>query len=200
MPVVHGRKKKMRDNKEGSKKMRRVYAKGVECSGTGRKDKGKGKGLESGKKWKRVEDEDDDEYEEVELEGSWRAFVMAQMMQMDAMLGSLIKENEELRREVWEMWKENMEDRREYLREVGRIRKDVRVMESWVQQIVKWVEEKSWDQSWGAGRQRRRRRKTRERWSWRRRLGKSKRWKKRQRKRQRKRRWKRRRETEMWRW
>ena len=102
--------------------------------------------MKSRKKQKRDnEDYKDDqaEDEELESEGSWRAFVTAQMMKTDVALGSLAEENTELREEVREMRKESTEDQREYFWEVGRIRKDVRVMESWVQQILKWVEEKN---------------------------------------------------------
>ena len=109
-------KKKCTITKEGSKKIGRVYTKGAKSSGTGRNKKGKGKGLESEKKWKRVEDDNDNEYEEVELKESWRAFVMAWMMWMDAMLEGLARENAELRKEEKEMWMENMEDRQEYFR------------------------------------------------------------------------------------
>ena len=73
--------------KEGSKKNRRVYTKGAESSG--KNEKGKGKGSESRRKQKRVKEDDDDEYEEAESEESWRAFVMAWMMQMDMMLEGL---------------------------------------------------------------------------------------------------------------
>ena len=40
------------------------------------------------------------------------------------------------------MRRENMEDQKEYFREVERVWKDTRVMEKWVRWIVKWVEEK----------------------------------------------------------
>ena len=64
------------------------------------------------------------------MEWSWREFVMARMMRMDAMP-----------REVKEMQRENMENRQEYFREVGKVQKDVRV-----RQIVEWVEEKKSDE------------------------------------------------------
>ena len=124
-----------------------MYAKGVENSETKKNEKGKGKETESRRKRKRVEeDKEDDEYEEVKTQESWRAFVMAQMMKMDAMLNGLsglVKENkEELKKEIREMWRKNMEDRREYFWKVGKVRKDIRVMEWWVRQIVEWVEDK----------------------------------------------------------
>ena len=52
-------------------------------------------------------------------------------MKMDSTLDGLVKENEELRKEVREMQRENMEDQREYFWEVGKVRKDMRVMERW---------------------------------------------------------------------
>ena len=54
------------------------------------------------------------------------------MMKMDVTLGGLVRENEELKKEVREMWRENMEDQKEYFQEVGKVRKDMRVMEWWV--------------------------------------------------------------------
>ena len=102
----------------------------------------KGKGWKNRRKWKRVEEDNDDDYKEAELQESWRAFVMAQMMKMDSMLDRLVKENEELRKEVREMQRANTEDWREYFWEVGKVRKDMRVMERWVRRIVEWVEDK----------------------------------------------------------
>ena len=65
-----------------------------------------------------------------------------QMMKMDLTLEGLVRENEELWKEVREMRKENTEDRQEYFREVGKVQMDTRVMEKWVRRIVEWVEEK----------------------------------------------------------
>ena len=68
------------------------------------------------------------------MERSWREFVAARMMRMDAML-------EGLTRDAKEMWRENTEDRQEYFRKVGKVQMDVRV-----RRIVEWVEEKKSDE------------------------------------------------------
>ena len=49
-------KKKCATTKEESKKVRRVYAKGMETAGGKKQEKGKGKEMESRKKWKRDEE------------------------------------------------------------------------------------------------------------------------------------------------
>ena len=97
--------------KAESKKSWRVYLKGVENSGVKKNDKGKGKEVESGRKRKRVEEDDEDEYDRVEMQESGRAFVLAQIIKMDEILDGLVRENEELKKEVREMRRENMEDR-----------------------------------------------------------------------------------------
>ena len=79
---------------------------------------------------------------EIESEGSWRSFMMVCMMKMDNVLKGLVRENEELQKEVREMWKENTEDRWEFFREVGKVWMDTRVMDKWVRRIVEWVEDK----------------------------------------------------------
>ena len=100
-------------------------------------DKEKGKEAESGRKRKRVEEDN-----KVETQESWRAFVMAWMMKIDATLDGLVRKNEGLKKEVREMQRENIEDWREYFWEVRKVRKDMRVMEKWVRWIVECVEEK----------------------------------------------------------
>ena len=76
---------------------------------------------------------------------------MARMMKMDVTLNGLsglVKENEELKKEIREMQRENMEDRREYFQEVEKVRKDLRVMEWWVRWIVEWWRIRSWRKNW----------------------------------------------------
>lgn len=86
-----------------------------------RKVKGKREGRRKQKSDKVEDDEDYLEDGEMELEGSWREFVMAQIMRMDMLLEGLVRETAELRKEVKEMWKENTEDRQEYFREVRKV-------------------------------------------------------------------------------
>ena len=72
--------------KEGSKKDRRVYTRNTEGTGAAKKtEKGKGK-EKNERKQKRGEDG------EMELEQSWREFVMAKMMRMDELLEGLTRE------------------------------------------------------------------------------------------------------------
>ena len=210
-------KRKCMMTKEGLKKNRRVYSKGMDSLGAKKNEKGKGMETENRKKWKRDKDDyEDDEVEDrvMEMEENWRSFVMTRMIRMDVALEGLAKENVELKKEVREMQRENMEDWREYFWEVGKVRKDIRVMENWVRQIVEWVQEKKSEEESeeesedGEMREKEEIQELEEkseemekemeaegkRWGMR--------WKqiRRQRKRWRKRRWKRRKETEMWRW
>ena len=48
---------------------------------------------------------------------------------MDLALDRLQRENKMLWEEIWDMWEENTEDWRGFLKEVGEVQKDMRMME-----------------------------------------------------------------------
>ena len=117
-------KKKCMLTKEGSKKSQRVFTKNMEKKNR----KGKEKEKESRKKWKRDKEEEEKDKavddKEIELEENWQGFMMAGMMKMGLALERVLRENEELQKEIREMRRENTEDRQKYFREVRKVWKD----------------------------------------------------------------------------
>ena len=102
----------MHIDKEGSGKSRRVYAQNAEATESQkRNEKGKGKVKESRRKWRRMEEDEDEgngvvEEEELKSEAMWWSFVTARMVMMSMALEKLTEENAELRREIWEIGKQ----------------------------------------------------------------------------------------------
>ena len=64
------------------------------------------------------------------MEANWQSFITARMVTM-----SLAVENEMLWEEVRDMRREHMEDRRDFMRDVGEVQKDTRMMEVWMRKI-----------------------------------------------------------------
>ena len=73
--------------------------------------------------------ETDVEEEEIESEAMWWSFVTTRMVTMSMALEKLMEENAELRREIKEMRRENIENWGNYFKEVREVQKDMRMME-----------------------------------------------------------------------